>query len=100
GPLGFYLRQERAEGAPVAARVVLPEAVPALEKGTAPMPAAVPTLADAFAALVKAKPNDAVLRSDLATVLGYTHAFDERELTAAREAEKASQAKSDDVELH
>lgn len=100
GPLGFYLRQERAEGAPVSARVVLPEQVPPLEKGPAPQGTPVPTLTDAYAALVKAKPADAALRSDYATVLGYSRAYDERELTAAREAEKASAAKPDDVELH
>ncbi len=100
GPLGFYFRQERAEGAPVAARVVLPEVVPPLEKGTAPMATPLPTVTDGFAALVKARPNDALLRSDYATVLGYTRAYDERELTASREADKASDAKPDDVELH
>jgi tetratricopeptide (TPR) repeat protein/transglutaminase-like putative cysteine protease len=100
GPLGFYLRQERAEGAPVAARVTLPEAVPPLERGTPPLPMPMPTLTDGYAALIKGRPNDAALRSDYATVLGYTRAFDERELTASREAAKASAAKSDDAELH
>jgi len=93
GPLGFYLRQERAEGAPASARVVLPEAVPPLEKGSLPMGAAVPTLTDGYAALLKARANDAALRSDYATVLGYSRAYDERELTASREADKASAAK-------
>ncbi len=100
GPLGFYLRQERAEGAPASARVVLPEAVPPLEKGTAPAPVMLPTLADAYFALVRTKPNDAVLRSDYATVLGYTRSFDDREQSASREADKASAQKPDDVELH
>ncbi|MBL8950679.1 MAG: DUF3857 domain-containing protein [Myxococcaceae bacterium] len=100
GPLGFFLRQERADGAPASARVVLPEAVPPLEKGTPPGPVSLPTLADGYAALVKAKPNDAVLRGDYATVLGYTRAFDDRERTAVREADKASAQKPDDVELH
>jgi len=100
GPLGFFLRQERAEGAPASARVVLPEAVPPLEKGAPPAPVTLPTLADGYAALVKARPLDAQLRSDYATVLGYTRAFDDREHSASREADKATLQKPDDVELH
>jgi tetratricopeptide (TPR) repeat protein len=100
GPLGFFFRQERAEGAPVAAKAQLLDQVPPLEKGSAPAPTVVPTLADGFQALLKARPNDAALRADVATVLGYTRAYDEGERTAAREADNASQSKPDDAELH
>jgi tetratricopeptide (TPR) repeat protein len=98
GPLGFFFRQEYA-GSPLA-KVVLPDQVPPLERGGPPMAAPVPTLADGFKALLKARPQDATLRSDVATVLGFTHAYDEGERSAAREADNASKAKPDDAELH
>lgn len=92
GPLGFYLRQERAPGAPAAARTVLPDPIPPLEKGIAPAPSALATLADALEKQVKASPNDAELRADYATVLDTFLAFPAREHTALVESQKAAEA--------
>jgi hypothetical protein len=82
GPLGFYLRQERAEGAPAAARPVLPDPIPPLEKGVAPAPAALATLAHVLERMVRQSPNDAELRADYATVLEASLAYPDKEHTA------------------
>lgn len=92
GPLGFYLRQERADGAPAAARPVLPDTVPPLEKGPPPSPAALATLADALERAVRQSPNDAELRGDWATVLEATLAFPDKEHASSVEAQKAADA--------
>lgn len=99
GPLGLYLRQERAEGAPRSATVVLPDAVPPLEKGTAPMPVAMPTMAETFERAVKAAPLDAALKADWATVLAWSHAYDEKERTPSRLSAQAADAKPTDASL-
>ncbi|MBS1153074.1 MAG: hypothetical protein H6Q89_4772, partial [Myxococcaceae bacterium] len=90
GQLGFYLRQERSSGSSGIARVVLPEAVPPPEKGSGPQPVALPTLTDALARLVKLAPDDATLRADYATVVGWTRASEEREHLPANEADAAA----------
>ena len=99
GPLGFYLRQERADGAPASARVTMPTTVPPLEKGTAPMPVVQPGLAEALEKMVKQSPEDAALRADWAVVLGWSRAYDEKDRTAARQAAQAADKKPDDVNL-
>lgn len=99
GPLGFYLRQERAEGAPAAARPVLPDPIPPLEKGVAPAPAALATLADQLEKAVRANPNDAALRGDYATVLDATLAYDAKEHAALVESQKAADAAPNDAAL-
>ncbi len=101
GPLGFFLREERADGqASGNVKVVLPDAVPPLEKGPPPSPSPVSTLTEQFAALVKAHPQDASLHADNAIVLGYTRAYDDRDRSAEHEADAASALKPDDAELH
>jgi cellulose synthase operon protein C len=92
GPLGFYLRQERARGAPAQARPVLPDPIPPLEKGPAPAPSALATLTDLLERQVRQSPNDPELRADYATVLEATLAFPAREHTALVEAQKAADA--------
>ncbi len=99
GPLGFYARVERAEGARGTLTVALPEAVPPLEKGAAPQPQPLPTLAEALEKRVKAAPQDAALRSDYATVLAWTRAFPESENAPEAEAERAALSAEQDVEL-
>lgn len=92
GPLGFYLRWEKAERPFADVTAVLPDKVPPLEKGGAPRPTPVPTLADAYAQLLKAMPNDAAARADYATVLAWFRAYDDKEHTVAHEAERAAEA--------
>lgn len=99
GPLGFYLRAERGEGGRVAPRVVLPDAVPPLEKGASPSPVALPTLTSALARQVARSPSDAMLRADYATVLAHFRAFDEREKSDVEEAEKAAELAPQDPEV-
>ncbi len=99
GPLGFLVRAEKGEKEKGSFFGVLPDVVPPLEKGPGPAPAAVPTLAEALAAKVKAAPNDAELRADYATVLWWTQAFDEKDRAAMLEAEKAADAKPGDAGL-
>lgn len=99
GPLGFFFRAEKAEGAKGTLGVTLPEAVPPLERGAFPAPQPLPTLTEALAARVKAAPNDAELRGDYATALAWTHAWDDKEHLPALEAEKAADARPDDVPL-
>ena len=89
GQLGFFLRQERPSGA-ASAKVVLPDAVPPPEKGSAPAPVVLPTLTDAMARLVKQSPDDATLRADYASVLAWTRAYEEREHLPATEADAAA----------
>ncbi|MBL8918437.1 MAG: DUF3857 domain-containing protein [Myxococcaceae bacterium] len=101
GPFGFHLRAERAEGQGAAAsfQVALPEVAPPLEKGGAPAPLRLPTLAEAVLAKVAAQPADAELRADAAVILAWTRAWEEKERTPMLEAEKAADAKPGDVEL-
>ncbi len=99
GLLGFYLRAEKGEGARGEVKAVLPDAVPALERGGPPRAEAVPTLVELLARAVAARPADAELRSDYATLLAYTRAYDEREHLAAVEARKAADADPKSAEL-
>lgn len=97
GPLGFYLRQEPLGRGTV--RAVLPEKAPALTAGTAPAPQVLPTLTSALKDLVAKNPNDATLRGEYASVLGFFRAYDEREHTATVEAERAADAAPADATL-
>ncbi len=99
GPLGFYARVDRAEGARGTITVALPEVVPPLEKGAAPQPQALPTLADTLEKRLKATPNDAKLRGDYATVLAWSRAWPASEQLPAAEAERAALNAPTDVEL-
>ncbi len=99
GPFGFYLRAEKPEGAPGSVQVALPDTVPPLEKGGAPAPVKLPTLAEAVLAKVAQNPADAELRADAAVILEWTKGYDEKERTPMLEAEKAAEAKPQDVAL-
>ncbi len=99
GPFGFLLRAEKVDGAPGTITVVLPETVPPLEKGSAPSPQKLPTLADAVLAKLATQKDDAELRADAAIILSYTRAFDEAERTPMLEAQKAADARPGDVTL-
>ncbi len=96
GPYGFQFRALGPRG-PLA--VVLPDATPALERGTSPQPLPQPSLADTLEKQVKAAPTNAELRADYATVLGFTHAFPETEKWPEAEAARAALQKPDDPEL-
>ncbi|HEY1906630.1 MAG TPA: DUF3857 domain-containing protein [Myxococcaceae bacterium] len=85
GVLGAYLRDESAR-----ARAVLPARLPALPAGPAPAARRLPTLASAFEAEVKRRPDDARLRADFAQVLEATQSFDSREHSDAVNAERAA----------
>lgn len=99
GPLGFFFRASRAEGVKGTIKPVAPDVMPPLEKGPAPQPQPLPTLAEALAAKVKATPKDAALRADLATVLAWSRATGDAERIPALEATKAADDAPDDVEL-
>ncbi len=74
GPLGFYLRQDGAQG-------VLPK-----------KPQPLPTVAELLEREVKRNPKDPDLRADYAVVLAATRAFDERTHQDTVEAERAAEA--------
>lgn len=99
GPLGFYARVEKVEGQRGNLTIALPETVPPLEKGAAPQPQVLPSLAEVLEKRVKAAPQDAQLRGDYATVLAYLRAYPESEPAAATEAERAALNALNDVEL-
>jgi tetratricopeptide (TPR) repeat protein/transglutaminase-like putative cysteine protease len=99
GPFGFYLRAERPVGAPGSVTVALPDTVPPLEKGSAPGPVKLPTLAEAVLTKVAQAPTDAELRADAAVILEWTRAWEEKERTPMLEAEKAADARPQDVSL-
>jgi tetratricopeptide (TPR) repeat protein len=99
GPFGFSMRAERSESAPGSLSVMLPEAMPPLERGSLPSAAKLPTLAEIMMAKVAAQPQDAELRSDAAVILASMRAYDEKQRTAVLEAEKAADAKPDDASL-
>ncbi len=99
GPFGFSFRAERPNGVSGSFSVVLPDAVPPLEKGSAPSPQKLPTLSDAVLARVASQPADAELRADAAVILHWTRAWEEKERTPMLEAEKAADAKPTDVAL-
>jgi cellulose synthase operon protein C len=98
GPLGFYLRQEPLGGRGMA-KVVLPATPPALERGGAPSPQALPTITSTMRELVAKKPDDATLRGEYVTVLNFFRAYDEREHTATVESERAAKAAPSDASL-
>ncbi len=97
--LAFAFRTERAEGAKGAFKAVLPTSVPPLEKGPAPAPKVLPTLADLLAKEVKERPKDFELRADEATVLGFLKTDDERDHLAASEAQAAADLQPGDADL-
>jgi len=99
GQLGFYFRAERVEGSRGTLTVASPEQVPPLERGSLPAPSKVLTLSEVLAERLKAAPNDAELRAEAATVLAFNRAFEEKEHSAAVEAQKAADAKPADAEL-
>ncbi len=99
GPLGFFFRASRAEGAKGTIKPVAPDVMPPLDKGPQPQPQSLPTLTEALAAKLKASPKDAALRADLATVLSWSHATGEAERIPALEAAKAADDAPDDVEV-
>lgn len=98
GPLGFYARVEK-DGARGNLTVALPDAVPPLERGAAPQPQVLPSLAEALEKKLKASPQDAQLRADYATLLSWTRAYPESEPAPAAEAERAALNAPNDVEL-
>jgi cellulose synthase operon protein C len=99
GPFGFSFRAERAPGVGGSFSVALPDAVPPLERGSAPSPQKLPTLSEAVLARVAAQPTDAELRADAAVILHWTRAWEEKERTPMFEAEKAADARPTDVAL-
>ncbi len=99
GPLGFYARLEKGEGQRGNLSVVLPEAVPPLERGAATQAVAAPTLAELLERRANAAPKDASLRADYATVLAWTRAWPESEHTPAAEAARAALNAPDDASL-
>ena len=99
GQLGYYLRAERAEGSRGALTVALPDQVPPLERGSMPGPSKVLTLSEVLAERLKATPNDAELRAEAATVLAFNRAFEDKEHSAAVEAQRAAELKPADAEL-
>jgi tetratricopeptide (TPR) repeat protein len=96
GQYGFALRAVGPRG-PVT--VVLPETVPPLEKGVAPQPVVLPTLAETLERQVKASPTNAELRADYSTVLAFTRTFPETEKWPEAEAARASLQKPTDPSL-
>ncbi len=95
GPFGFYFRVE----SPSSVLPVLADSLPPLERGPGPSGARLPTLTTALEKEVKAKPNDAQLRGEYATVLGSVRAFDEREHADRVQASEAADAAKGDVQL-
>ncbi|HEX8438274.1 DUF3857 domain-containing protein, partial [Archangium sp.] len=95
GPLGFYLRRDP----PARIRATLPASLPTLTKGPSAAPQVLPTLTSLLKDAVAKAPEDAKLRGDYATVLGFFRAFDEREHTATVEADRAASAAPQDVKL-
>ncbi len=94
GALGFYLRQESGRG-----RVLLPNEVPALPKKVHLAAQRLPTLTSALEKEVRAKPDDAALRSDYSSVLAYFRAFDAPSRLDVAEMERAVERKKNDAEL-
>lgn len=99
GPLGFYARVEKVEGQRGTLSIALPESVPALEKGAAPQPQVLPSLAEALEKRVKASPQDASLRADYATLLAWLRAYPDSEHAPASEADRAALNAPTDIEL-
>ncbi|MGV3619832.1 MAG: DUF3857 domain-containing protein [Archangium sp.] len=99
GPLGFYLRAEKVDGQRGNLSIALPDTVPGLERGAAPSPQVLPSIAEALEKKVKAAPQDATLRADFATVLAWTRAYPESEPVPAAEAERAALNAPENVEL-
>jgi len=98
GPFGFYLRRERTPGSS-AVVPILPDALPALERGPRISAKLLPTLASALEEAVKKNPGNATLRAEYASVLTYQRAFDETEHRDRAEIERAAEAAPEDVEL-
>ncbi|MBI3185429.1 MAG: DUF3857 domain-containing protein [Myxococcales bacterium] len=99
GPLGFYLRSERADPKGAAASPVLLAVVPPHGKGPGPEPVSLPTAANVLAREVKKRPSEAALLGDFAVVLHHFRSFDEPERTDTLWAEKAAELAPGDAEL-
>lgn len=99
GPLGFYLRQERAEGAKESARVVLPDTLPPLEKGPSIQAQPLPSATALLARELERTPEDAQLRGDYARVLDWYRDFEARDHLDLVQAEQAADAAPADVLL-
>lgn len=95
GPFGFYFRVE----SPSSVLPVLADTLPPLERGPGPGASRLPTLTSALEKEVKAKPNDAQLRGEYATVLASMRAFDERDHADRVQASEAADAAKGDVQL-
>ncbi|HEY8205891.1 MAG TPA: DUF3857 domain-containing protein [Myxococcaceae bacterium] len=95
GPFGFYFRVET----PSTVLPVLADSLPPLERGPGPNAARMPTLTSALEREVKAKPADAQLRGEYATVLGAMRAFDERDHADRVQASEAADAAKGDLQL-
>jgi cellulose synthase operon protein C len=92
GPFGFYFRAERAAGARGTFEIISLPTVPPLEKGTPAVGYPLVTLSEALEKQLKARPQDALLRLDAATVLHFTKNYDEKEQDSARESARAALA--------
>lgn len=95
GPFGFYFRVE----SPSPVLAVLGDALPPLERGPGPAGSRLPTLTSVLEKEVKARPADAQLRGEYATVLGSMKAFDAREHADRAQASEAADAAKGDVRL-
>jgi tetratricopeptide (TPR) repeat protein len=98
GPFGFYLRHERLSGS-ASIVPILPDSLPALERGPRISAKSLPTLTTALERELNKRPNDAALRGEFASILAYSRSFDETERRDRAEAEQAADAARDDVTL-
>jgi tetratricopeptide (TPR) repeat protein len=96
GPFGFYLRQEDARES---VKPQLPEAAGPWPKGLPPKAEKLPTLTSLLEKAVQSRPEDAELRGEYASALGFLRSFDEREHTDVSEAEQAADMALQDVSL-
>ncbi|MBX5483006.1 MAG: DUF3857 domain-containing protein [Myxococcaceae bacterium] len=99
GPFGFYLRQQRAEGAKESAHPVLPPNLPPLEKGPKVNAQRLPDVPELLARELTKHPDDAQLRGDYATLLGWYRTFDETTRQDSAEADRAAEASFADAGL-
>ncbi len=91
GPFGFYLRRETTPGS-IKTKVVLPELLPPIEKGSAPSAQVLPILATRLKAELEKHPDDVLLRGEYATALAFFRAYDEQSHSDTVEAERAADA--------
>ncbi len=99
GPLGFFLRSERAPGSRGTVRVSLQSKVPPLERGRPPKATVLPTLSDELTRESNRRATDAALKADLAMVLAFTGQYPEAEKSPQRLAAQAAESRPDNVIL-